>query len=548
MIGSVVGNYEIIDKIGEGGMGAVFKGVDLMLEREVAIKMLRPELARQPNVVERFRTEAVTLAKLNHSNVATLHSFFRQGEDFFMVMEFVRGRTLDDVIRAQGAMQCNQAIELFCMALEGIDHAHKMGIVHRDIKPANMMLTETGSIKVMDFGIARVLGTDRLTKTGHLIGTVEYMSPEQVRGEETDARSDIYSLGILLYEMLTGCVPFNSTSEYELMRCQIEVAPTPPRTHAPQIPLSVEQAIMRSLAKKREARYQSAGEFRAMLMRRNTGAATRPLEDPATRAGGYAAPATKPDRAMQMAPPSGEVVKATRLAGDQNFAPVASSAEVKATRLGQPNAGAASSQSAPGYYAPPPVVHNFPGQASFLSKLNWKHYTGAGAAIVAVIVAIIAGTLALVGGGIKPGEVQPATTAIPSGAQSPPAQNEPAAVPAQNSQPLPAQPTSAPGASGNTTPVAGATPPGASNGRSRAGTPKTGGATSVSEQPPPTPPPSQTQPAPKPERVAGSKPAEKGEADKKEPEKKPEEKKRGLFGKLKDVITGGDKKKDPKKP
>src|SRR5262249_39162252 len=208
MIGSVVGNYKTIDKVGEGGMGAVFKGVDLMLEREVAIKMLRPELARQPQVVERFRTEAVTLAKLNHPSVATLHSFFRQGDDFFMVMEFVRGETLDSVIREGGAMPCTRAIELFCTALEGIDHAHKMGIIHRDIKPANMMVTETGSIKVMDFGIARVLGTDRMTKTGHLIGTIEYMSPEQVRGEETDACSDIYALGILLYEMLTGRVPF----------------------------------------------------------------------------------------------------------------------------------------------------------------------------------------------------------------------------------------------------------------------------------------------------------------------------------------------------
>src|SRR6266851_4425503 len=333
MIGSVVGNYKIIDKIGEGGMGAVFKGVDLMLEREVAIKMLRPELARQPNVVERFRTEAVTLAKLNHPNVATLHSFFRQGEDFFMVMEFVRGQTLDDVIKTQGAMPFCRAVELFCMALEGIDHAHKMGIIHRDIKPANMMLTETGSIKVMDFGIARVLGTDRLTRAGHLIGTVEYMSPEQVRGDETDARSDIYSLGILLYEMLTGRVPFNSTSEYELMRCQIEDLPTPPRTFAPQIPVAVEQGIMRSLAKLREARYQSASEFRSTLIEKTTGSITRVDDASAAPSGyaapasgytapvsGYAAPETQVDQAMRM--PSGDVLKATRLA-DNGFIPAA---------------------------------------------------------------------------------------------------------------------------------------------------------------------------------------------------------------------------------
>src|SRR5262245_31826502 len=342
-----------------------------MVEREFAIKMLRPELARQPQVVERFRTEAVTLAKLNHPNVATLHSFFRQGDDFFMVMEFVRGQTLDDVIRAQGAMQCDRAIEMFCMALEGIEHAHKLGIVHRDIKPANMMLTETGSIKVMDFGIARVLGSNRLSKAGHLIGSVEYLYPEQVRGEETDARSDIYSLGILLYEMLTGRVPFDSSSEYELMRCQIEVAPTPPRVHAPHIPLSVEQAIMRSLAKKRDARFQSASEFRLMLMRRNTGAVTTPLNVPGTGAAGYAAPVTQADRAIQMGAISGETVKPTRLGSDQKF--VTSRFDgLKETRLGQAAAGA-SAQSAP-QPSLQAEVSTPPPQSSFLSKLNWKHY------------------------------------------------------------------------------------------------------------------------------------------------------------------------------
>ena len=130
-----------------------------MLDREVAIKMLRPELARQAQIVERFRSEAVTLAKLNHPNIATLYSFQRQGDDFFMVMEYVSGETLDDLIRRKGAMPTDEAISLFCQALEGMGRAHKLVIIHRDIKPANMMLTEDGSIKVMDFGIARVLGT-----------------------------------------------------------------------------------------------------------------------------------------------------------------------------------------------------------------------------------------------------------------------------------------------------------------------------------------------------------------------------------------------------
>jgi serine/threonine protein kinase len=545
MIGSVVGNYKIIDKIGEGGMGSVFKGVDLMLEREVAIKMLRPELARQPNVVERFRTEAVTLAKLNHSNVATLHSFFRQGDDFFMVMEFVRGKTLDDMIRAQGAMQCDRAIELFCMALEGIDHAHKMGIVHRDIKPANMMLTETGSIKVMDFGIARVLGTDRLTKAGHLIGTVEYMSPEQVRGEETDARSDIYSLGILLYEMLTGRVPFNSTSEYELMRCQIEDAPAPPRTHAPHIPLTVEQAIMRSLAKKREARYQSASEFRIMLMQRSTGAVTRPLTDPTVRRAVYAAPATQADPVMQTAPASGDVLKPTRLAGDQNFGQAGTVGEIKATRLGQSDATVPSSQVVPGHYAAPSAAYGAPGQNSFLSKLNWKHYTGAAAAFLVIIGAVIAGTYALVGGSkqqvVEPSTTPPAVSETPNPG-APAAPSDPGAAQPQGVQPTATQP--GPVVSGTQPPVAGSTSAGVSNSRARNGNQKVTETPSVSQQTPPAQPPPQTQPAPKEEKVAATKP----EAEKKEPEKKPEEKKKGFFGRIKDKLTGGEKKKEEKKP
>jgi serine/threonine protein kinase len=365
----------------------------------------------------------VTLAKLNHPNVATLHSFFRQADDFFMVMEFVRGETLDNVIRAQGAMQCDQAIELFCMALEGIDHAHKMGIVHRDIKPANMMLTETGSIKVMDFGIARVLGTDRMTKAGHLIGTVEYMSPEQVRGEETDARSDIYSLGTLLYEMLTGRVPFNSTSEYELMRCQIEDTPTPPRALAPQVPVAVEQAIMCALSKKPEARYQSASEFRETLIQKTTGSVTKV----------DAAPESYVTRESELivSTPSGQVIKETRLASDPDV-PVALVAQLNETPLAPTiELPTGYQQTSPQNGAAQPQAGGSLG--SLLGRLNWKHYAGA----AALLVALISLPLVLIGGEGKstttpepPAATAPAQSVVPPTEQ--PATPPPSAQPAQS--------------------------------------------------------------------------------------------------------------------
>ncbi|HEV3469055.1 MAG TPA: serine/threonine-protein kinase [Pyrinomonadaceae bacterium] len=291
MIGQIVGNYKIEQKLGEGGMGAVYRGIDMMIEREVAIKVLRAELASQPQVVERFRSEAVTLAKLNHPNIATLYSFMRQGENFFMVLEFVRGATLDQVIQQRGALPVEQAVPLFCQVLDGIQHAHEYGIIHRDIKPANMMLTERGNLKVLDFGIARILGTARMTRQGNVIGTIEYMSPEQVKGLETDARSDIYSLGMLLYEMLTGRIPFDITNEFELMKAQIEQMPVAPRAINPAIPEVVEQAIGRAITKDPARRFQSAGEFRAFLL--SAGFAATGRLDPVTH--GDASPyATRP--------------------------------------------------------------------------------------------------------------------------------------------------------------------------------------------------------------------------------------------------------------
>ena len=165
MIGQTIGNYKIIETLGEGGVGMVYKGVDTMLDREVAIKVLRPELASQVAVVERFRSEAVTLAKLNHPNIATLYSLFRQGNDLFMVLEFLRGETLDRMLYRRGLLSTAEAIPIFCQALDGVNHAHRLGIVHRDLKPGNMILTEAGTLKVLDFGIARLLGSSRQTRS-----------------------------------------------------------------------------------------------------------------------------------------------------------------------------------------------------------------------------------------------------------------------------------------------------------------------------------------------------------------------------------------------
>lgn len=266
MIGQIVGNYKILQALGEGGVGMVYKGVDTMLDREVAIKVLRPELASQTSVVERFRSEAVTLAKLSHPNIATLFSLFRHGTDLIMVMEFVRGESLETIVQRRGRLAAEETIPFFCQALDGINHAHEVGIIHRDIKPSNMILTENGTLKVLDFGIARLLGSSRMTRVGNIIGTLEYMSPEQVRGEETDARSDIYALGMMLYELLTGRLPFESANEFVLMKMQTEEMPALPRSLNPDISPELEAAIMRAVSKNPNGRFQNAGEFLQTLL------------------------------------------------------------------------------------------------------------------------------------------------------------------------------------------------------------------------------------------------------------------------------------------
>lgn len=266
MIGSTVQKYRIVRELGSGAMGAVYEAVDTLTERPVAMKVLRAELARQPELIDRFRSEAVTLARLNHPNIAILYDFFLEKEDYYMAMEFVRGQPLESVIRTSGSLDGRMAARIMSQVLDGLAHAHSMGVLHRDIKPANIMVTSDGRVKVTDFGIARVLGSSRMTRTGRIIGTLEYIAPERIRGDESDPRSDLYSAGVVLYEMLTGRLPFTAQTDFALIKAHLEEDPPPlAEVLGTDAAADWDSVVRRAMAKSSQERFQTAEEFRHAL-------------------------------------------------------------------------------------------------------------------------------------------------------------------------------------------------------------------------------------------------------------------------------------------
>lgn len=264
IVGQRLGDYEILGVLGAGGMGKVYKVRNVISDRVEAMKILLPNLASEKELADRFLREIKLLAALHHPDIASLRTALTLDNQLVMIMEYVDGVTLASRLQ-EGPISAGDTVKYVDQVLNALGYAHKLGIVHRDIKPANMMLTNDGTVKLMDFGIARS-GTDRsLTTSGTTLGSLNYMAPEQIKGDPTDARSDIYSLGVSMYEMVTGMLPFEAASSFSMMSAHVEQIPKAPIVHKPGLPQSLNQIIMMALAKDPAQRFQTADAFRAAL-------------------------------------------------------------------------------------------------------------------------------------------------------------------------------------------------------------------------------------------------------------------------------------------
>lgn len=261
--GDEVDGYIIRQEIGRGGMGRVYRAEHNVTGQEAALKMLLPQLINDARLKARFVNEAKVLARLEHDNLVRLLGFIESERRAFIVMPYVAGTTLDRRMQRQGRLSLEEALDLFRQMVDGLDHMHRHGVMHRDLKPSNVIIQADGRVKITDFGIARAVGSEKLTMEGMVVGTAEYLAPEQANGTlRDDLRSDVYSLAILLYEMLTGRVPFRHPSAAKVLIKQVSSPPPPPRTIRPEIPVGIEAALLKALAKKPDARFSSVVEFR----------------------------------------------------------------------------------------------------------------------------------------------------------------------------------------------------------------------------------------------------------------------------------------------
>ena len=255
------GRYKIKREIGTGGMAIVYEAIDLKTGQSVALKMLKESISDNTQALRRFINESKAVAMMDHANIVKILDVSVKTEHKFIVMEYIKGITLRDYMTKKGKLSWQEACAFITQILQALDHAHMRGVIHRDIKPQNIMIMEGGFIKVADFGIAKIPNAETVTMVDHAVGTIYYISPEQARGKKIDARSDLYSLGVMFYEMLTGYLPFMAESSYEIMNKHINTAPKPPKQYLPQLPTGVEQIILCSMEKDPTRRYQSASQM-----------------------------------------------------------------------------------------------------------------------------------------------------------------------------------------------------------------------------------------------------------------------------------------------
>ncbi len=278
MIGEVFSNrYEIIKKIGDGGMALVYSAKDLLLNRLVAVKVLREQYATDSEFIERFHREAQAAASLSHPNVVNVYDVGQIGKTPFIVMEYVEGKNLSEIIKEQGTLKSEYAVNIGIQICSALTHAHRHNIVHRDIKPHNILVTKDGLVKVTDFGIAAVSSIS-ITETGVVLGSVSYFSPEQARGNKVDHQSDLYSLGVVLYEMLCGCVPFRGDTPISIALKHIQELPVPPSKINPDISPELQHIVLKLLSKNPSERFQTARELSVELEKLDTTVRTQKIE------------------------------------------------------------------------------------------------------------------------------------------------------------------------------------------------------------------------------------------------------------------------------